>query len=85
VHFRPHYSGKKLFPLRFAAVFLGREHPRLENFDSVIPVDVIRVKCDVDSLFDSTREPVRPPSTNLTNLKRVVTGLVGVPERAGSR
>lgn len=63
MHFDPCYTGEKLSPLLSLLMFLDRGHPRFGNFDSVIPVDVIRVKCDVDSLFDSTREPVRPPST----------------------
>ena len=33
-------------------VFFDRGHPRFWNFDSTIPVDVVRVKSYVNCLFD---------------------------------
>ena len=38
---------------------LNREYPRFRNVYSIIPVDVIRVKSDVNSFFDPTGVPVR--------------------------
>jgi len=40
-------------------VFLDREYPCFRNFNSTIPVDVIRVKSYVNSFFDPTCVPVR--------------------------
>ena len=39
-------------------VFLDRGHPRFGNFNSTIPVDVVRVKAYVDSFLDPTDVPV---------------------------
>ena len=39
---------------RSPVVFLDRGHPRFGNFNSAIPVDVIRVKSYVDSFLDLT-------------------------------
>ena len=39
-------------------MFLDRGHPRFGNFNSAIPVDVIRVKSYVDSFLDPTGVPV---------------------------
>ena len=55
-------SSKKLFPqasaaVPFSSVFLDRGHPRFGNFNSIIPVDVIREKCSVDSFLDPTSSP----------------------------
>ena len=52
--FDPHYSGEYWFP----GVFLHRWYLRLTSFDSVIPMDVIRVKSYVDSFLDSSSAPV---------------------------
>ena len=43
-------SGPLLY--RLPVVFLDHGHPRFENFNSAIPVDVIRVKSYVDSFLD---------------------------------
>ena len=40
-------------------VFFDRGHPRFRNFNSVIPVDVIRVKTCVNGFIDATCVPVR--------------------------
>ena len=40
-------------------VFLDHGHPCLRNFNSTIPVDVVRVKSSVNCLFDPTFVPVR--------------------------
>ena len=71
MRFDPHCSGVKLFPersdleffpRRFAdvpvSVFLDRWYPRFGKFNSVIPVDVIKVKSYVDSFLDPTSVPV---------------------------
>ena len=41
------------------AVFLDHGHPHFGNFNSIIPVDVIRVKSYADSFLDATGVPVR--------------------------
>ena len=41
------------------AVFLDRGHPHFGNFNSIIPVDVIRVKSYADSFLHATCVPVR--------------------------
>ena len=43
---------------RSPAVFLRRWYPRFKNFESILPVDVIRVKSYVDSFLDPTGVPV---------------------------
>ena len=40
-------------------VFLDRRHVRFRNFNSAVPVDVIRVKSYVDIFLDPTTVPVR--------------------------
>ena len=40
-------------------MFLDCGHPRFGNFNAAVPVDGIRVKSYVDSLFDPTGVPVR--------------------------
>ena len=42
-----------------SVVFLDCGHPRVRNFNSTVPVDVIRVKSYVDSFLDPTDVPVR--------------------------
>jgi len=39
-------------------VFLDRWYPRFRNLNSVVPIDVIRVKFYVDSFLDPTGVPV---------------------------
>ena len=36
-----------------------RRHPHFRNVNSTVPVDFVRVKSYVNSLFNSTRVPVR--------------------------
>ena len=43
---------------RLSCFFFCR-HPCFRNLNSTVPVDVVRVKSQVDSLFNSTRLPVR--------------------------
>ena len=43
---------------RSPVVFLDRRYPRFRNFNSVVPIDVIKVKSYVDSFFDPTGVPV---------------------------
>ena len=50
--------------VRFCTVFLllcfvDRGNPNFDNFNSAIPVDVIRVKSNVDSFLAPTCVPVR--------------------------
>ena len=88
MHFDPHCSGEKLLPqwllYRSPVVFLDRGHPRFGNFNSAIPVDVIRVKSYVDSFLDPTGVPVRVSINNLYLVpKRIMAGLVGVLRNGG--
>ena len=48
-------------------VFFDRGHPRYRNFNSTIPVDVIRMKSYVESFLDPMCVPVRV-SINKLNL-----------------
>ena len=56
-----------------------RRHPRFRNLNSTLPVDVVRVKSYVNSLFNSTRVPVRV-WVNKLNLvpERIMPGLIGM-------
>ena len=56
-----------------------RRHPRFRNLNSTVPVDVVRVKSYVNSLFNSTRVPVRV-WVNKLNLvpERIIPGLIGM-------
>ena len=70
-------SGPLLY--RFPVVFLDRGHPRFGNFNSAIPVDVIRVKSYVNSFLDPSGVPVRVSINKLYLVpQRVMAGLVGV-------
>ena len=40
-------------------VFFDRGHPRFWNFDSTIPVDVVRVKSYINCLFDPAHVVIR--------------------------
>ena len=65
------------------AVFLDHGHPLFRNFNSTIPVDVIRVKCYVDSFLDPTGVPVKVSINKLYLVPtRLMTCLVGGPETA---
>ena len=60
-------------------VFLDRGHPRFGNFNSAVPVDVIRVESCVDSLLDPKGVPVRVSINNLYLVpKQIMAGLVGM-------
>ena len=50
-------------------VFLDRGHPCFWNFYFTVPVDVVRVKCSVNRLFDPNKLYFDPT--------RVVSGVVG--------
>ena len=65
-------------------MFFDCGHQRFRNFNSAIPVDVIRMNSYVDSFFDPTRVPVRV-SINKLNLvpNWIVAGLVGVFRNGG--
>ena len=65
-------------------MFLDRRHPLFGNFNSVVPVDVIRVKSYVDSFLDPTVVPVRVSINKLYLVpKRIMAGLVGVLRNGG--
>ena len=75
-------SGPLLY--RSPVVFLDRGHPRFGNFNSAIPVDVIRVKSCVDSFLDPTGVPVWVSINKLYLVpKRIMAGLVGVLRNGG--
>ena len=60
-------------------VYFDRGLPRFRNFNSAIPVDVIRVKSYVDSFLDPTCVPVRSMINKLDLVSnRIVACLVGV-------
>ena len=62
-----------------AGVFLDRGHPCFKNFNPTIPVDVIRVKPDVDNFLDPACIPVRISITKLYLVPdRMVARLLGV-------
>ena len=54
-------------------------HLRFRNFNSTVPIDVVRVKSYVNSLVNSTRVPVRV-SVNKLNFvpERIIPGLIVV-------
>ena len=65
-------------------VFLDCGHPGFGNFNSAVRVDVIRVKCYVDSFLDPTGVPVRVSINKLYLVpKRILAGLVGVLRNGG--
>jgi len=65
-------------------VFLDRGHPCFRNFNSTIPVDVIRVKSYVNGFLDPTCVPVRISINKLDLIPdRIVAGLVGVFRNGG--
>ena len=66
-------------------MFLDRGHPRFGNFNSAIPVDVIRVKSYVNSFLDPSGVPVRVSINKLYLVpKRVVAGLGRAQKRRRS-
>ena len=65
-------------------VFFDRGHPCFRNFNSTIPVDVIRVKLHVDSFLDPRCEPVRISINKLDLVpNQRVAGLMGVFRNGG--
>ena len=70
---------------RFPVVVLfDRGHPCFENFNSTIPVDVMRLKSYVDSFLNPACVPVRISIKNLDLVPiRIKAGLVGVFRNGG--
>ena len=65
-------------------MFRDRGHPRFGNFNSIIPVDVIRVKSYVDSFLDPTGIPVRVMINKLYLVpKWIMAGLVDMLRNGG--
>ena len=74
-------SGPLLYhsPVVFIFYFFYHGNPRFGNFNSTIPVDVIRVKSYVESSLDPTGVPVRVSIDKLYLVpKWIMAGLVGV-------
>ncbi len=66
-------------------VFFDRGHPCFRNFNSTVPVDIIRVKSYVNRLFDPACVPVRVTINKLYLIpKRIVSGVVGMLCNGGS-
>ena len=60
-------------------VFFDRGHLRFWNFYSIIPVDVVRVKSNVNCLFDPARVVIRVTINKLYFVPEwLVSGVVGV-------
>ena len=60
-------------------VFLDRGHPRFWNFYSTIPVDVVRVKSYMTSLFDPACVVIRVTINKLYFVPEwLVSGVVGM-------
>jgi len=60
-------------------VFFDRGHPCFRNFNSTIPVDIVRVKSYGNSFLDPTCVPVRISINKLDLIPdRIVASLVGV-------
>ena len=75
-------SGPLLY--HFPVVFLDCRHPHFGNFNSTVPVDVIRVKSYVDSFLDPTGVPVRVLINKVYLVpKRIMASLVGVLRNGG--
>ena len=63
------------------ALLLLCGHPRFWNFYSTIPVDVVRVKSYMNSLFDPARVVIRVTINKLYFVPEwLVTGVVGMFE-----
>ena len=57
---------------------------RFRNLNSTVPVDVVRVKSYVNSLYNSTRVPVRVSVNKLNFIpERIISGLTGGVLRNG--
>ena len=58
-----------------------RRHPCFRNFDSVVSIDVIRMKSYLDSLFDPTCISVRVTIDKIDRFQsRTVVRLLGIKE-----
>ena len=65
--------------LLFLFFFFYRGHPRFWNFYSTIPVDVVRVKSDMNCLFDPARLVIRVTINKLYFVPEwLVSGVVGM-------
>ena len=65
-------------------VFLDRGYPCFMNFNSTNPIDVVRLRSDVNSSLDPTCVPVRISINKLDLIpNRIVAGLVGVFRNGG--
>ena len=53
-------------PHKSAVVLFDRGYPSFEDVDSAIPIDVVGMKSDMDSLFDPTCVPVGVTINKLT-------------------
>ena len=80
-----HCSGEWLLPQQSTVVpfscccIFYYEHPYFKNFNSLIPVDGIRVKFYVGSFLDPTGVPVRVSINNFKLIPNwIVAGLVGM-------
>jgi len=76
-------SGPLLYRSPVVASF-DRGHPCFRNFNSTIPVDVIKVKSYVDNILDPKCVPVRISKDKFDLVpNRMVAGLVGVFRNGG--
>ena len=65
-------------------VFFDRGHPRFRNFNSAIPVDVIRMKSYAASFLDPTCVPARVSISKLNLVPNwIVAGLLSVFRNGG--
>jgi len=77
-------SGPLLYCSPILLLFFDRGHPCFRNFNSTIPVDVIRMKSYVNSFLDPTCVPVRISINKLDLIPdRIVASLVGVFRNGG--
>ena len=68
----------------FLCSVFDRGHPCFRNFNSVIAVNVIKMKSHVNSFLDPTCEPVRISITTIDLVpSRSAAGLVGVFRNGG--
>ena len=78
------FLGGPLTYSSLVAVLFYRGHPCFWNFNSTIPVDVVRLKSYLNCLFDHACVPVRTTINKLNLIpKLVVSGVVGVLRNGG--
>ena len=71
--------GGPLYHGSSVVVFFDRGHPRFWNFDSTIPVDVVRVKSYMNCLFDPAHVIIRVTIDKLYFVPEwLVSGVVGM-------